>query len=89
MCEGSDGVKVVMIWVCEGSDGCVCEDSDGWVHEGVMGVCVKVVMGVCVNSLIPRPSPSFPSFTVYLTVLQATGSWAKAWELNKAMGGPG
>ena len=27
-------------------------------------------------SLVPRPSPSFPS----LTVLQATGSWARAWE---------
>ena len=34
--------------------------------------CISVVK----SSLVPRPSPSFPS----LTVLQATGSWARAWE---------
>ena len=31
-------------------------------------------------SLVPRPSPSYPSLAVHLTVLQATGSWARAWE---------
>ena len=31
-------------------------------------------------SLIPRPSPSFPSLAVSLTVLQVNGSWVKAWE---------
>ena len=33
--------------------------------------------GVCISdSLVPRPPPSFPS----LAVLQATESWAGAWE---------
>ena len=34
------------------------------------------------SSLIPRPSPSFPSLTAQLsrTVLQVTKSWARAWE---------
>ena len=31
-------------------------------------------------SLVPKPSPSFPSLAVHLTVLQATGSWVRAWE---------
>ena len=31
-------------------------------------------------SLVPRPSPSFSSLAVRFTVLQATGSWVRAWE---------
>ena len=51
VCEGSDGVKVVMIWVCEGSDGWVCEGSDGWVCEGSDGwVCEGSDGCVCEGS---------------------------------------
>ena len=34
------------------------------------------------SSLVPRPSPRFPSLTAQLsrTVLQVTKSWARAWE---------
>ena len=37
-------------------------------------------------SLVPRLSPSFPSLAIHLTVLQATGSWAKPpWPLSQAL----
>ena len=53
-------------------------------------VVVQLSTQVMINtSLVPRPSPSFPSLAgeagfpllpVRLTILQATGSWARAWE---------
>ena len=46
-------------------------------------LCTKLTQGIyfiakCLKrSLVPRPSPSFPLLAVRL---QATGSWARAWE---------
>ena len=39
-----------------------------------------VFLNTC--SFLPRPLPSFPSLAVCLTVLQATGSWPRAWKWN-------
>ena len=39
--------------------------------------CTYIVPGEDLPSLVPRP---LPSFRHGFTVLQATGSWARAWE---------
>ena len=38
------------------------------------------IMNFLKISLVPRPSASFPSLAVKLSILQGTESWVRAWE---------
>ena len=51
-----------------------------WVKEILWRTLTQFIVMNLYYSLVPRPSPSFPSLAVRLSILRAMGRWARAWE---------